>query len=110
MLTNASRHGARILRTAARHSRLVTTQQIRSVHNRRPSLLRHNALPRTRQLLPTVARAGVPFALQSRGIQFSALPKFVLKSFRVPAGGIALITGGFAYVNYKVQGPATELS
>ena len=109
MLTNASRHGARVLRTAAAQpSRLVSTQQIRSVHNPRPSLLHHNALPRARRLLPAAARAGVPLTLQSRSIQFSALPKFILKSFRVPAGGIALITGGFAYVNYKVQGSAAK--
>jgi hypothetical protein len=109
MWAHASRHGASVLRGAASpESRFASTQQTRSFHSLRPSLLHHNAIPRSRRLLPIVARAGVPFALQSRGVQASAFPKFVLKTFRVPAGGIAILTGGFAYVNYKVQGSLAE--
>jgi len=60
--------------------------------------------PRTRRLLPNLARANATFALQTRGLQASAIPKAFLRAFRVPAGGVAFITAGFAYVNYKVQG------
>jgi hypothetical protein len=106
MLAAASRRGAAALARSALQSRFVsTTQQTRALHTPRPSpLLHHNVHPRTQNVLPALARASVPFVFQSRGLYASALPRFVFKAFRVPAGGLAIFTGGFAYINYKVQG------
>jgi hypothetical protein len=111
MLAVASRRGAAALGRSALQTRFVsTTQQTRAFHTPRPSLLLHrNVHPRPKTVLPALARASVPFVLQSRGFSATALPRFVFKAFRVPAGGLAVFTGGFAYVNYKVQGPAAFL-
>jgi len=103
MFAHASRRGAGYLRTASRNLHFQSTQ-LRPFHYPRASPLLANTDPRNRHLLPALARANATFSLQTRGLQASALPKIFLKAFRVPAGGVALVTAGFAYVNYKVQG------
>ena len=55
-------------------------------------------------MFPALGRANATFALQARGLQASAIPKAMFKFIRLPAGGLAVVTAGFAYVNYKVQG------
>lgn len=102
MFAQASKRGVGFPRTASRHLHLQSTQ-LRPYYPR-PSPLLANVDPRERRLLPVLARANATFALQTRGLQASALPKIFLKAFRVPAGGLAIVTAGFAYVNYKVQG------
>jgi hypothetical protein len=97
MFTHASKRGVSYLRATTRHA-----LQLRPFHPP-PSLLA-NGDPRRRRLLPALARASTTFAVQTRGLQASALPKIFFKAFRVPAGGVAVVTAGFAYVNYKVQG------
>ena len=104
MFTHASKRSAAYLRTA---SRQVT--HLRPFHPP-PSPLLANVDPRNRRLLPVLARSNATFALQTRGLQASALPKLFFKVFRVPAGGLAVITAGFAYVNYKVQGLSSWMS
>jgi len=98
----AKRTNAHLRLLALRHS----PQFLRPFHlPPSSSPLLHSFDPRTRRLLfPVLARASGTFALQTRGLQASALPKVFLKAFRVPAGGLAFVTAGFAYVNYKVQG------
>jgi len=103
MFAHASRRGAACMRTASRHLHLQSAQ-LRPFHSPRPSPLLANVEPRKRHLLPALARANATFALQTRGLQATALPKIFLKAFRIPAGGLAVVTAGFAYVNYKVQG------
>jgi hypothetical protein len=103
MFAHASKRGAGYLRTAGRHLYPQSTQ-LRPFHYPRASSILANTDPRDRRLLSALARANATFALQTRGLQASALPKIFLKAFRVPAGGVAVITAGFAYVNYKVQG------
>jgi hypothetical protein len=100
MFAQVSRRGIHFIRTPGRH---LNVPQFRLFHLP-PSPLLPSVDPRKRNLLPGLARANATFALQTRGLQGSAIPKFLLKAFRVPAGGIAIITAGFAYVNYKVQG------
>ena len=99
MFAHASKRSLAYLRTST--SRHVT--HLRPFHPP-PSPLLANVDPRNRRLLPALARSNVTFALQTRGLQASALPKLFFKVFRVPAGGVAVVTAGFAYVNYKVQG------
>src|SRR5271156_3498484 len=77
--------------------------QLRTFHPPPHSPLLSRLDLRRRYLL---TRANATFALQSRGIQFLAVPKAFLRFIRVPAGGIAALTAGFAYINYKVQGIA----
>lgn len=103
MFAHASRRGAGYLRAASRQFHLQSTQ-LRPIHYPRASPLLANTDPRNRRLLPALARANATFSLQTRGLQASALPKIFLKAFRVPAGGVAVVTAGFAYINYKVQG------
>jgi hypothetical protein len=98
MFTHASKRGVSYLRATTRHA-----LQLRPFHPP-PSPLLANGDPRRRRLLHALARANATFALQTRGLQASALPKMFFKVFRVPAGGVAVVTAGFAYVNYKVQG------
>jgi hypothetical protein len=99
MLAYASRRSLSSLRTTTRH-----LSQARPFHPP-PSPLLANVDPCRRRLLPSLARANATFALQARGIQgAAAIPKLFFKVFRVPAGGIAVVTGGFAFINYKVQG------
>jgi hypothetical protein len=99
MLAYASRRSLSTLRTTTRH-----LSQARPFHPP-PSPLLANVDPRQRRLLLNLARANATFALQARGIQGAAsIPKLFFKVFRVPAGGIAVVTGGFAFINYKVQG------
>jgi hypothetical protein len=97
---------AHAAKRANSHVRLLARQspQLRPFHLPPSSPLLSNVDPRTRRLLPNLARASGTFALQTRGLQASAIPKAFLRTFRVPAGGIAFVTAGFAYVNYKVQG------
>lgn len=108
MLAAASRRGAAALARSGLQTRFASiTQQTRAFHAPRPSpLMHHNVHPRPKHVLSALARASVPFVLQSRGFSAAALPRSAFKAFRVPAGGIAVFTGGFAYINYKVQGPA----
>jgi hypothetical protein len=109
MFAHASRRGAGSLRTASRHVHLQSIQ-LRPFHYPRASPLLANSEPRNRHLLPALARANAAFSLQTRGLQASALPKIFLKAFRVPAGGVAVVTAGFAYVNYKVQGASNPFN
>jgi hypothetical protein len=109
MFAHASNRGAACLRTAGRHLHLQSPQ-LRPFHYPRPSPLIANTEPRKRHLLPYLARANATFALQTRGLKGSALPKIFLKAFRVPATGVAVFTGAFAYVNYKVQGSSKSLN
>ena len=99
MFSRASKRSIIYLRTSTRH-----VPQLRPFHTPPSSPLFVNVGPRKRRLLPVLTRANATFALRTRGLQTSAIPKLLLKTFRVPAGGVALITAGFAYVNYKVQG------
>jgi hypothetical protein len=101
MFTQAAKRAHAHLRFAGRH----VHSQFRPFHPPPSSPLLPTLDPRGRRLLPILARANGTFALQTRGLQASAFPKVFLKAFRVPAGGIAFVTAGFAYVNYKVQGP-----
>src|SRR5271154_2323796 len=103
MLAHASRRSMSYLRTSARHLH-SSSPQLRPFHLPPVSPLVASADPRRQRLLPAFARANATFALQTRGLQASAIPKIILRSFRVPAGGVAVVTAGFAYVNYKVQG------
>lgn len=98
MLSHTSKRNIGYLRAVNRHLRL----RHRSYHPW--SSLLGNVEPRKRRLLPALARANATFALQTRGLQASSIPKLLFKAFRVPASGVAVITAGFAYVNYKVQG------
>jgi hypothetical protein len=101
MFAHASKRSLSYLRTPSRHA-----THLRPFHPP-PSPLLANVDPSRRRLLPALARSKVTFALQTRGLQASALPKLFFKVFRVPAGGVAVVTAGFAYVNYKVQGLLT---
>ena len=108
MLAHAARRSGSYLRTSARH--LHSQPQLRPFHLLPPSPLVASIDPRRQRLLPTFSRATASFALQTRGLQGSAIPKIILRSFRVPAGGVAVVTAGFAYVNYKVQGETSSSS
>ena len=102
MLAHAYKRSMSHLRTSA--SRHLHTPQLRPFHSPPTSPLITSLDPRRQRLLPTFTRANATFALQTRGFQASAIPKIILRSFKVPAGGVAVVTAGFAYVNYKVQG------
>lgn len=97
MLAATSR---RTLLHGIRASARNVPNQLRTFHPP-PSPLLSRLDPRRRYLL---TRANATFALQTRGIQIFAVPKAFLRLIRIPAGGIAALTAGFAYVNYKVQG------
>lgn len=78
MFAHASRRGAGYLRTASRPLHIQSTQ-LRPFHYPRGSPLLANSDPRNRHLLPALARASATFALQTRGLQASALPQNILK-------------------------------
>lgn len=103
MLAQAARRSVSHLRASARHLH-SQPQQLRPFHLPPASPLLASIDPRRQRLLPAFARVNASFPLQTRGFQASAIPKIILRSFRVPAGGVAVVTAGFAYVNYKVQG------
>ena len=102
MLSAASRRA--LVHGNLRASTRNVPTQLRTFHPPPHSPLLSNLDPSRRRLLPALVRANATQALQTRGIQFFAVPKAFLRFIRVPAGGLAALTAGFAYVNYKVQG------
>ncbi|KZT57938.1 hypothetical protein CALCODRAFT_523823 [Calocera cornea HHB12733] len=50
-----------------------------------------------------IRRAAYMRNMHARAISYSALPKFVLRAFRVPIAGVGLGAGAVGYANYKVE-------
>lgn len=40
----------------------------------------------------------------SRGISYGAIPRFMLRAFRVPIAGATIGAGGLTYANYRFEG------
>ncbi|ETW83241.1 hypothetical protein HETIRDRAFT_383311 [Heterobasidion irregulare TC 32-1] len=82
---NASRRQTEVLRYTHRHFTTILS-------------------PHPARLRPRYASSAAAFRhANARALSYTAIPKFVLRAFRVPIAGATVGAGGFTYANYKYE-------
>ena len=77
------------------------TEALRYTHRHFTTILS----PHPARLRPRYASSAAAFRhANARALSYTAIPKFVLRAFRVPIAGATVGAGGFTYANYKYEG------
>ena len=106
MFSHFRRQGLTLLRTQAReriaHTAVLSTRRADGYLSRNvSSLVRLSTRPRSS--FPTTYSQSFR-RVHVRAISYSAIPKVLLKAFRVPVAGATVGAGALGYINYKIDG------